>query len=147
MENDFSDVFNKALDGHPVVFMDTTINAEFDVGEVLYIRVNPVFPSDILILGDKGNSYSVNKLRLLYSGMELWEEPLEFYHWHLIKDEFEYIFKCKAFGWVTSIEKPTLEGDFWCLGIDDRSYRLGALSDHLFPECDWRNSLLKRSDF
>ena len=136
----------KALKGHPVRLRN---------GEKAYIRYREVeFPVNRTLVGyRKPNSTEYVLLNWTKNGentssenldiVGMWKSaPLVFLYWGEIKRVFNYIAKDQDGEWFAYVDKPTKrDGDYYtgtsCASLD-------ALSNKVFPDCDWTESLMER---
>lgn len=78
----------------------------------------------------------------------LFVPPVVFDHWGLIQVTYRYMAKNFNGKWYFFESKPVIAGNGW--DITDRRPDNGvcasgrALSASIFPDCDWKNSLIKR---
>ena len=138
----------KALQGHPVRLRN---------GEKAYIRYREVeFPVNRTLVGyRKLNSTEYVLLNWTKNGdhtssenldiVGMWKSaPLVFLYWGEINREFNYIAKDRDGEWWAYAEKPKMEDIIYDSRGGTDSVSLRALSDKIFPDCDWNESLMER---
>lgn len=142
---------DKALAGHPVALRD---------GKKAYVRhceedLETKFPLSGFFILD-GVAYSCNWLlngrrsinaKYPEDIVGLWEVPAPiFKHWHLLRKEITQIAKDEDGVWYGYDISPFMETTVWTnAGRGNANlYGLQGLDPSLFPECDWKQSLIER---
>lgn len=137
-----------ALKGHPVRLRN---------GEKAYIRhLETVLPVTRKLIGyRKPNSADYVLVSWTKEGentqsgnldiVGMWKAaPLVFLYWGEINREFNYIAKDRDGEWWAYAEKPKMDD----ISYDSRggtdSVSLRSLSNKIFPDCDWYESLMER---
>lgn len=140
---------DKALDGHPIALRN---------GGIGYVRHYET--SHHMLLGviiEKGKVHSAAwSIRGEYSASQphnsdilgLYMESLEFSGWDLLNESIRYIAKDADGYWYGYTSRPTVaEGNnWWVEEFWEEAHFLSGLKKELFPECDWRNSLIARPE-
>lgn len=143
----------KALKGEPVVLRN---------GLKAYIRhhetqVKTMFPligyvSNGLIAGkgvswtEDGRYYWSDDDKSAYDIVGMWPEPLEFEHWGLLREDIKYLAKDRDNRWYGYGRKPTKDENEWDVPRFGGCYPLASLNPTMFPECDWKHSLMERPE-
>lgn len=81
----------------------------------------------------------------------MWKEPLEFGHWDVLHPSINYIAKDLGGEWwgyagkpnLNKLDKGWVNGSIFDVGLD---LDLEAINRHLFPNCYWKDSLIKRPE-
>lgn len=137
----------KALQGHPVRLRN---------GEKAYVRHQEVeFPVGRALFGYRESNSGVyihvswtkqgkNTASENLDIVGMWKyAPLVFLYWGEIKRVYNYIAKDKDGEWWAYANKPTLKDAYDHNGCEDTT-SLKALSNKIFPDCDWKNSVIER---
>lgn len=134
------DWLDEALAGHPVVLRD---------GKKAYVRhyeeeLETEFPLSGFTISD---GVACNSIWCLKYILGLWEEPAPvFEHWNLLRKEVVHIAKDKDGVWYGYDISPFKETTVWTNAGQGNAniYGLQGLDSSLFPECDWKHSLIQR---
>lgn len=82
-----------------------------------------------------------------YDIVGLFVPPAVFDHWGLIHVVYSYMAKDLNGKWHFFESRPVIVGDGWVHSPDsDICFAGRALSASIFPDCDWKHSLIKRPD-
>lgn len=136
----------KALNGEPVVLRS---------GEKAYVRhfetelkTNyPLIGYAGLVVGWTGEGCFLRGRDSILDIVGMWSEPLIFEHWDLLHPELKWIAKDLDGSWYAYPEKPERFQIGWSGEWGSKgSSPLDALAYHLFPECDWKESLIERPE-
>lgn len=141
---------DEALDGHPIALRNEGIGyvRHYETSHYMdkpllgvIIGQGKVHPAAWSILGEYSTSKSHNSDIL---GLHL--ESLEFLGWDVLNEFTRYIAKDADGCWHGYTSRPIiLEGySWWAPEEGEDTCDLSALKKELFPECDWRNSLIER---
>lgn len=75
----------------------------------------------------------------------MWTEPLKFEYWHLLNEDIKYLAKDWGGEWYGYEGKPTLNPlNRWSTTGGYSTMR--NLNKSIFPDCDWKNSLIERPE-
>lgn len=142
----------KALRGEPVVLRD---------GRKAYIRhhetqVKTNYPLIGYVADGKTEGYVMSWTedgRCFWDQEEsvsnivgMWSEPLVFEHWGLLRDDIKYLAKDRDNRWYGYGRKPTKDENEWDMPRFGGCYPLASLNPTMFPECDWKHSLMERPE-
>lgn len=142
----------KALDGEPVVLRNRQKayvryrETEHAAGCFLVGHEMKGGRGDTLTWTECGHLYT-DKEESGYDIMGMWAELLVFKHWNLLREEAKYLAKDEKGFWYSYTEKPELFVSEWTgLGQwrGSGSLNLEGINPKLFPECDWKDSLIER---
>ena len=142
---------DKALAGHPVVLRN---------GSKAYVRhCEEELEAKRPLSGFTVSKGIVNNCEWLINGSRsafskhhedivgLWEEPAPvFEHWNLLRKEVTHIAKDQDGVWYGYDISPFMETTVWTNAGQGNAnlYGLQGLDPSLFPECDWKQSLIQR---
>lgn len=145
------DWLDEALAGHPVALRN---------GNKAYVRhCEEELETKRPLIGftiSKGTVYNyewlLNGRRSTFSEhrediVGLWEEPAPvFEHWHLLRKEVTQIAKDQDEIWYGYDISPDMGIAVWANAAKENAnlYGLQGLDSSLFPECDWKHSLIIR---
>lgn len=140
----------KALKGEPVVLRDGrkayVRHRETDL-TVGYPLLGYTEHGDIMSWTVKGDAYRSRGGISIYDIVGMWvEPPLVFEYWDLLIEDIKYLAKDRDGDWVGYDEKPSKVEGFWAAQNLDGYYSVGSLKKTAFPDCDWENSLIERSE-
>ena len=137
----------KALRGEPVVLRN---------GEKAYVRhmeqdvksAHPLsgytYKGAALNWTESGRYYESTDSVADIVGM--WVEPPVFEHWGLLREDIKYLAKDRDNRWYGYGRKPTKGENEWDVPRFGGCYLLSSLNPTLFPECDWKHSLMERPE-
>lgn len=139
----------KALQGHPVRLRN---------GEKAYIRHQevefPVYkelfgfrePNSGIYVPVSWNNHGKNTDTENLDIVGMWKSaPLVFLYWGEIKRVYNYIAKDKDGEWWAYANKPTrIDHEYYYDINDGECTSLRALSNKIFTDCDWKDSLMER---
>lgn len=134
------DWLDEALAGHPVVLRNK---------KKAYVRhyeeeLETEFPLSGFVILD---GVACNNVWRLKEIVGLWKESAPiFEHWHLLRKEVTQIAKDQDGVWYGYDISPFMETTVWTNAGQENAnlYGLQGLDSSLFPECDWRYSLIQR---
>lgn len=146
------DWLDAALDGHPIALRNGGIGyvRHYETSHHMnkpllgvIIEKGKVHPAAWSISGEYSASQSHNSDIL---GLHV--ESLEFLGWDVLTESTRYIAKDADGYWYGYVSRPTIQEarDWWVEEVGEQPCSLAGLKKDLFPECDWRNSLIARPE-